>query len=50
VIALTVFDLMSAHRASKVRAAKMVGTQGNKFPAIRDHFKKNIAAVYKGDE
>jgi len=25
----------------------MVGTNGKKFPAIRQHFEDNIAAVYK---
>lgn len=26
----------------------MVGTTGNKFPAIREHFQKNIGNVYRG--
>jgi len=46
VIALCMFDMQTAHRGSKVRKAKMVGTNGTKFPGIRDHLKKNIEQVY----
>eukprot|EP01116_Phalansterium_solitarium_P024558 TRINITY_DN9025_c0_g1_i1.p1 TRINITY_DN9025_c0_g1~~TRINITY_DN9025_c0_g1_i1.p1 ORF type:complete len:426 (-),score=112.56 TRINITY_DN9025_c0_g1_i1:224-1501(-) len=47
VIGLTIFDLRSEHRGSKVNVAKMVGTNGTRFPGIREHFARNIAAVYK---
>jgi len=50
VIALCLFDLRSPHRGSKVGKIKMVGTNGTKFPGIREHFQKNIAAIYRDME
>jgi len=47
VVALTMFDLQSPHRGSKIGKAKLAGTNGTKFPGIREHFKKNILEVYK---
>ncbi|TKA77009.1 hypothetical protein B0A55_01962 [Friedmanniomyces simplex] len=43
VVGLTLFDL---RRRGKVGKLSMVGTSGNKFPAIRDHLKKNITEAY----
>jgi len=46
VVALCIFDMQSAHRGSKVRKAKMVGTSGHKYPGIRDHLKRNLEDYY----
>ncbi|KAK0254524.1 hypothetical protein B0A54_15632 [Friedmanniomyces endolithicus] len=43
VVGLTLFDL---RRRGKVGKLSMVGTSGNKFPAIREHLKKNITEAY----
>ena len=43
VVALTLFDLK---RRGKVSQLKMVGTNGNKFPAIREHFAQCISNRY----
>ncbi|KAK5015785.1 hypothetical protein LTR60_002710, partial [Cryomyces antarcticus] len=43
VVGLTMFDL---RRRGKVGKLSMVGTSGNKFPAIREHLQKNISQVY----
>ncbi|KAK0276204.1 hypothetical protein LTR35_010527 [Friedmanniomyces endolithicus] len=43
VVGLTLFDL---RRRGKVGNLSMVGTSGNKFPAIREHLKKNITEAY----
>ncbi len=43
VIALSLFDL---RRLGKVDRLAMVGTNGTKFPGIRQHFKQQIADVY----
>nr|POE88223.1 udp-n-acetylglucosamine 3-dehydrogenase [Quercus suber] len=45
VVGLTLFDL---RRRGKVGNLSMVGTSGNKFPAIREHLDKNITQVYNG--
>ncbi|KAF2092024.1 NAD(P)-binding protein [Saccharata proteae CBS 121410] len=45
VVGLTMFDL---RRRGKVGKLSMVGTSGNKFPAIREHLHKNITQVYNG--
>ncbi|KAK7531302.1 uncharacterized protein J3D65DRAFT_110074 [Phyllosticta citribraziliensis] len=45
VVGLTLFDL---RRRGKIGGLSMVGTSGNKFPAIRDHLHKNITQVYNG--
>ncbi|EON63551.1 NAD binding Rossmann fold oxidoreductase [Coniosporium apollinis CBS 100218] len=45
VVGLTMFDL---RRRGKVGKLSMVGTSGNKFPAIREHLDKNITQVYNG--
>lgn len=45
VVGLTLFDL---RRRGKVGALSMVGTSGNKFPAIREHLQKNITEAYNG--
>ncbi|THV95199.1 NAD(P)-binding protein [Aureobasidium pullulans] len=45
VVGLTLFDL---RRRGKVGNLSMVGTSGNKFPAIREHLTKNISQVYNG--
>ncbi|KAK8199549.1 D-galacturonic acid reductase [Phyllosticta capitalensis] len=45
VVGLTLFDL---RRRGKVGKLSMVGTSGNKFPAIRDHLHTNITQVYNG--
>jgi D-galacturonate reductase len=45
VVGLTLFDL---RRRGKVGNLSMVGTSGNKFPAIREHLRKNIQDVYNG--
>jgi len=44
VVGLTLFDL---RRLGKVDKLGMVGTNGGKFPAIRQHLQENIAEVYK---
>ncbi|GAB7353119.1 hypothetical protein MBLNU459_g3658t1 [Dothideomycetes sp. NU459] len=43
VVGLTLFDL---RRRGKVGKLSMVGTSGNKFPAIREHLHKNITQAY----
>ncbi|KAL9129548.1 MAG: hypothetical protein Q9175_007269 [Cornicularia normoerica] len=43
VVGLTLFDL---RRRGKVGKLSMVGTSGNKYPAIREHLQKNISSVY----
>ncbi|KAK3068000.1 hypothetical protein LTR53_014759 [Teratosphaeriaceae sp. CCFEE 6253] len=43
VVGLTLFDL---RRRGKVGKLSMVGTSGNKFPAIREHLQKNITDAY----
>ena len=43
VVGLTLFDL---RRRGKVGNLSMVGTSGNKYPAIREHLQKNISSVY----
>jgi len=45
VVGLTLFDL---RRRGKVGKLSMVGTSGNKFPAIREHLHKNITEAYNG--
>ena len=45
VVGLTMFDL---RRRGKVDKLSMVGTSGNKFPAIRKHLHKNITEAYNG--
>ncbi|OBT54155.1 hypothetical protein VE04_10306 [Pseudogymnoascus sp. 24MN13] len=45
VVGLTMFDL---RRRGKVGKLSMVGVSGNKFPAIREHLKKNITDAYNG--
>lgn len=45
VVGLTLFDL---RRRGKVGRLSMVGTSGNKFPAIREHLHKNIQEAYNG--
>ncbi|RMZ01769.1 hypothetical protein D0860_07488 [Hortaea werneckii] len=45
VVGLTLFDL---RRRGKVGKLSMVGTSGNKFPAIREHLHKNITQAYNG--
>ncbi|KAF7310663.1 GFO-IDH-MocA domain-containing protein [Mycena chlorophos] len=44
VVGLTLFDL---RRLGKVDHLSMVGVNGGKFPAIRQHLAENIGAVYK---
>lgn len=44
VVGLTLFDL---RRLGKVDKLGMVGVNGSKFPAIRQHLQENIAEVYK---
>ncbi|KAA1468668.1 NAD(P)-binding protein [Dentipellis sp. KUC8613] len=44
VVGLTLFDL---RRLGKVAELGMVGVNGGKFPAIREHLAANIAGVYK---
>ncbi|EIN13507.1 D-galacturonic acid reductase [Punctularia strigosozonata HHB-11173 SS5] len=44
VVGLTLFDL---RRREKVDKLSMVGVNGSKFPAIRQHLSENIAGVYK---
>ncbi|KAF9535859.1 hypothetical protein CPB83DRAFT_842479 [Crepidotus variabilis] len=44
VVALTLFDL---RRRGKVDHLAMVGVNGKKFPAIREHLQTNIAGAYK---
>jgi D-galacturonate reductase len=43
VVGLSMFDL---RRRGKVGKLGMVGTNGTKFPAIREHLQKNIQQVY----
>jgi D-galacturonate reductase len=43
VVGLTMFDL---RRRGKVGKLSMVGTSGNKYPAIREHLLKNISQAY----
>ena len=45
VVGLTLFDL---RRRGKVGNLSMVGTSGQKFPAIREHLTKNITEFYNG--
>ncbi|BEI86559.1 hypothetical protein CcaverHIS002_0608460 [Cutaneotrichosporon cavernicola] len=45
VVGITMFDL---RRRGKVGDVIMAGTNGGKFPEIREHFQKNIGDVYKG--
>lgn len=45
VVGLTLFDL---RRRGKVGQLSMVGTNGTKFPAIRQHLETNITKVYNG--
>ncbi|KAH6683904.1 hypothetical protein B0J14DRAFT_612102 [Halenospora varia] len=45
VVGLTMFDL---RRRGKVGKLSMVGTSGQKYPAIREHLQKNITNVYNG--
>ncbi|KAI1138884.1 D-galacturonic acid reductase [Hypoxylon sp. FL0543] len=45
VVGLTLFDL---RRRGKVGRLGMVGVNGNKFPAIRQHLDANISKVYNG--
>ena len=44
VVGLTMFDL---RRRGKVDELSMVGVNGSKYPAIRQHLEENIAQVYK---
>ncbi|KAG6845984.1 hypothetical protein H0H87_011032 [Tephrocybe sp. NHM501043] len=44
VVGLTLFDL---RRLGKVDKLGMVGVNGGKFPAIRQHLADNIGGVYK---
>ena len=44
VVSITLFDL---RRLGKVDRLAMVGTNGTKFPGIRQHFKQQIADVYR---
>ncbi|KAF8328129.1 NAD(P)-binding protein [Cantharellus anzutake] len=44
VVGLTLFDL---RRRGKVGRLSMVGVNGSKFPAIREHLNENIGKVYK---
>ncbi|RPA87448.1 NAD(P)-binding protein [Ascobolus immersus RN42] len=43
VVGLTLFDL---RRRGKVGDLSMVGVNGKKYPAIREHLKKNISGAY----
>ncbi|KAI0199005.1 hypothetical protein F4808DRAFT_433840 [Astrocystis sublimbata] len=45
VVGLTLFDL---RRRGKVNQLSMAGTNGTKFPAIRQHLEANITKVYNG--
>lgn len=45
VVGLTLFDL---RRRGLVGNLSMVGTSGNKFPAIKQHLHKNITEAYNG--
>jgi len=47
VVALTLFDL---RRLGKVRRIAMSGTNGTKFPGIRQHFEHQIAGIYRDME
>ncbi len=44
VIALTLFDL---RRRGRIGELKMAGTNGTKFPGIRDHLQRGIAETYR---
>ncbi|KAH8120139.1 NAD-binding protein [Phellopilus nigrolimitatus] len=44
VVGLTLFDL---RRRQKVDQLSMVGVNGSKFPAVRQHLQENIGNVYK---
>ncbi|MCA9212514.1 MAG: Gfo/Idh/MocA family oxidoreductase [Planctomycetales bacterium] len=44
VVALTMFDL---RRQGKLDRLLMAGTNGQKFPGIRQHFRQNVAEVYR---
>ncbi|RUO96503.1 hypothetical protein BC936DRAFT_141913 [Jimgerdemannia flammicorona] len=44
VVGLVMFDL---RRRGKVNHLSLAGTNGTKFPAIREHLQKNIAGVYR---
>lgn len=44
VVGLTLFDL---RRLGKVDKLSMVGVNGRRFPAIRQHLSEKIADVYK---
>jgi D-galacturonate reductase len=45
VVALTLFDL---RRRGKVDRLSMAGTNGTKFPGIREHINRAIAGTYRG--
>ncbi|KAI5298951.1 hypothetical protein KEM55_002746, partial [Ascosphaera atra] len=45
VVGLTMFDL---RRRGKVNNLSMAGVSGKKFPAIKEHLRKNISDVYNG--
>ena len=45
VVALTLFDL---RRRGKVGQLRMAGTNGTKFPGIRQHIQRTMADVYRG--
>ncbi|KAI1103522.1 NAD(P)-binding protein [Jackrogersella minutella] len=45
VVGLTLFDL---RRRGKVAKLSMVGTNGTKYPAIRQHLETNISKAYNG--
>lgn len=45
VVALVFFDL---RRRGKIGEIRLAGTNGTKFPGIREHFRKLIAERYKG--
>lgn len=45
VVALTLFDL---HRRGKVDRLSMAGTNGTKFPGIREHITRVIGETYRG--
>ncbi len=44
VVALTLFDL---RRLGKINRIVMAGTNGTKFPLIREHFKDKIEQIYQ---
>lgn len=45
VVGVTMFDL---RRRGKVGSVLMAGTNGSKFPQVREHFERNVSSVYKG--